>query len=133
MPNPAEIRTIVTSYVEMMCDTRVDDIMELFDQEATAEDPVGGELVQGIEALRNFYGAAAPMLQVELSGPICVAGNQCAFPLLAQLTMGDNVSYLDATDIFVFNEAGKITSMRAFWNPEELRPERQASTGSSTK
>ena len=133
MPSPAEIRAIVTSYVEMMCDTRVDDIMDLFDHEATAEDPVGGELVRGIEALRNFYGAAAPMLQVELSGPICVAGNQCAFPVLAQLTMGDNVSYLDATDVFVFNEAGKITSMRAFWNPQELRPERQANTGSSIK
>ena len=122
MPSPAEIRAIVTAYVEMMCDTRVDDIMDLFDQEATAEDPVGGELVQGIEALRNFYGAAAPMLQVELTGPICVAGNQCAFPLVAQLTMDDKVSYLDATDVFIFNEAGKITSMRAFWNPEELRP-----------
>ena len=126
MPSPPEIRNIVTSYVEMMCDSRVDDIMELFDHQATAEDPVGGELVQGIEALRSFYGAAAPLLQVELSGPICVAGNQCAFPIVAQLTMGDNVSYLDATDIFVFNEAGKITSMRAFWSPEELRPERQA-------
>ena len=124
MPSPAEIRAIVTAYVEMMCDTRVDDIMDLFDQEATAEDPVGGELVQGIEALRNFYGAAAPMLQVELTGPICVSGNQCAFPLVAQLTTADAVSYLDATDVFIFNEAGKITSMRAFWNPEELRPER---------
>jgi steroid delta-isomerase len=133
MPGPTEIRAIVTAYVEMMCETRVDDIMELFDHEATAEDPVGGELVRGIEALRNFYGAAAPMLQVELSGPICVAGNQCAFPVQAQLTMGDNVSYLDATDNFVFNEAGKITSMRAFWNPEELRPERQANTDSSIK
>jgi hypothetical protein len=44
--------------------------------------------------------------------------------------MGDTISYLDATDIFVFNEAGKITSMRAFWNPEELRPDRQANVSS---
>jgi len=106
----------------MMCATRVDDIMALFDEEATAEDPVGGEPVRGIEALRNFYGATAPLLQVELTGPICVAGNRCAFPLQAQLTMGDEVSYLDATDIFEFNDAGKITSMRAYWNPAELRP-----------
>jgi len=130
MPSPTEIRAIVASYIEMMCDTRVDDIMDLFDHEATAEDPVGGAMVRGIEALRNFYGAAAPMLQVELSGPICVAGNQCAFPVLAQLTVGDNISYLDATDIFVFNEAGKIASMRAFWNPEELRPDRRTNLGS---
>lgn len=64
------------------------------------------------------------MLKVELGGPICVAGNECAFPLVAQLTVEDSVSYLDATDLFSFNEAGKITSMRAYWNPEEMRPER---------
>ncbi len=124
MPSPEQIRAVVTSYVEMMCDSRVDDIMELFDDNATAEDPVGGELKRGKQALRDFYGFTAPLLQVELSGPICVAGNQCAFPVQAQLTVGENISYLDATDIFVFNEAGKITSMRAFWSPDELRPER---------
>jgi hypothetical protein len=44
--------------------------------------------------------------------------------LQAELTVGDTVSYFDATDTFTFSDAGKITSMRAYWNPEELRPER---------
>lgn len=33
----------------------------------------------------------------------------------------------DATDIFCFDDDGKITSMRAYWNPAELRVERYAS------
>ncbi len=124
MLTPAEVRALVSSYIDMMCKTEIDDIIALFAEDATAEDPVGGELQRGREALHAFYSAAAPMLQVELTGPVCVAGKECAFPILAQLTVGENVSYLDAVDVFAFNEEGKITSMRAFWNPQELRPGR---------
>jgi steroid delta-isomerase len=124
MPSPAEVRAIITSYVEMMCNSDVDSIIALFDDEATAEDPVGGDIQRGKEAIHAFYSGAAPLLQVELAGPICVSGKECAFPVLAQLTVGDNVSYLDAVDVFTFNDNGKIISMRAFWNPEEMRPNR---------
>ena len=124
MLEPEKIRTLIHSYVDMMCRSDIDGIIALYDPDATAEDPVGGEIQQGTEALRNFYALTAPMLQIELSGPICVTGNECAFPLLAELTMGENKSYLDATDVLTFGEDGKITSMRAYWNPAELRPQR---------
>ena len=124
MPTANEIRQIVLSYVDMMCSSDVEGIMALYADDATAEDPVGGDVQQGSEAIRNFYSMTAPLLQVELTGPICVAGNECAFPLLAQLTMGEDISYLDATDVLTFNDDGKISRMRAYWNPEELRPER---------
>jgi hypothetical protein len=52
-----------------------------------------------------------------------VAGSQ-AVPLLAEFTMKDQKRYIDAIDEFAFDEAGRITSMRAFWNPAELRPKR---------
>ena len=109
----------------MMCRSDIDGIMALYADDATAEDPVGGNPVQGSEALRGFYAMAAPALQVELTGPICVAGNQCAFPLLAQLTLGDKTQYLDAIDVLCFNVDGKITNMRAYWNPAELRAGRE--------
>ena len=124
MPSPSELRATIESYVEMMCQSDIDGIMALYADDATAEDPVGGDVQQGSEAIKNFYSMTAPLLQVELTGPICVAGNECAFPLLAQLTMGDDISYLDATDVLTFNDEGKISRMRAYWNPEELRPER---------
>ena len=122
MPQPTELRSIVASYVQMMCDTNIDGLMQLFDDAATVEDPVGGEILSGIDAVRAFYTAAAAMLQVELAGPVCVAGLQCAFPVRAQLTVDQSVSYLDAIDVFEFTEDGKIQSMRAYWNPQELRP-----------
>ncbi len=124
MPTPEEIRSVVDSYVKLMCSSDIDGILALYAEDATAEDPVGGEIQNGVEALRNFYTLTAPALQVELNGPVCVAGSQCAFLLLAKLTMGDNTQYLDATDVFEFNDEGKITSMRAYWNPAELRPNR---------
>lgn len=124
MPSPSEIRATIESYVEMMCQSDIEGIMALYADDATAEDPVGGDVQQGSEAIRNFYSMTAPLLQVELTGPICVAGNECAFPLLAQLTMGEDISYLDATDVLTFNDDGKISRMRAYWNPEELRPQR---------
>jgi steroid Delta-isomerase len=130
MPTPQEIRTIVHTYIEMMCASDIDGIMSLYAPDATAEDPVGGEPVRGIEALRAFYGAVAPALQVELRGPICVAGNECAFPLLAQLSLGDTQQYLDATDVLSFGDDGKITSMRAFWNPSEMRASREPADAS---
>ena len=124
MPSPSELRATIESYVEMMCRSDIEGIMALYADDATAEDPVGGDVQQGSEAIKNFYSMTAPLLQVELSGPICVAGNECAFPLLAQLTMGEDISYLDATDVLTFNDDGKISRMRAYWNPEELRPQR---------
>jgi steroid Delta-isomerase len=124
MLSPEEIKALISSYVDMMCKSDVEGIMALYADDATAEDPVGNEPIQGIDALREFYSMTAPLLQVELTGPICVAGSACAFPLLAELTMGDDKSYLDATDVFTFNEDGKITSMKAYWNMEEMRPER---------
>jgi steroid delta-isomerase len=124
MPSPEEIRTNVERYIAMMCASDVDGISELYAINATAEDPVGGDVQRGKEAITAFYGMTAPLLQIELTGPICVAGNQCAFPLLAALTMDGNTSYLDATDVLSFGEDGKITSMKAYWNPAELRPER---------
>ena len=124
MPSPSEIRATIESYVEMMCQSDIEGIMALYADDATAEDPVGGDVQQGSEAIKNFYAMTAPLLQVELTGPICVAGNECAFPLLAQLTMGEDISYLDATDVLTFDDDGKISRMRAYWNPEELRPQR---------
>ena len=124
MPTPEEIRAVVHSYVEMMCSSDIDGILSLYADGATAEDPVGGQVQEGPEALRNFYALTAPALQVELNGPICVSGQSCAFLLLAELTMGDAKQYLDATDVFSFDEDGKITSMRAYWDPAELRPTR---------
>ncbi len=124
MPSPDEMRATVERYVKMMCDSEIDGIIDLFADDAWAEDPVGGARIEGRENLRTFYGGAAPRLRVELTGPVRVAGNEAAFPLLAQLTLGDNTAFADVIDVMAFDEGGKLVSMRAYWNPAEMRPNR---------
>jgi steroid delta-isomerase len=45
-------------------------------------------------------------------------------PMLAELTINDQKSYIDVIDVMTFDDEGKITSMRAFWNPAEMRTTR---------
>ncbi len=124
MPTPDEVRSVIESYVRMMCSNDVDGIVDLYADGGTAEDPVGGKIQSGKDELRTFYAGTVPSLQVELTGPVRVAGNEAAFPMLAELTMNDNKLYLDVIDVMAFDDAGRITSMRAFWNPAEMRPNR---------
>ena len=124
MPNPQEIRSVMERYEKLMCDGDADGIAALYSDDCFVEDPVGGDPIQGIEAVRGFYAATSPNLQVEVSGPICVAGNHCAMPMLAELTMNDQKSYIDVIDVMTFDDDCKITSMKAYWSPMEMRPTR---------
>jgi steroid delta-isomerase len=124
MPSPDEIRDAIQSYIKLMCDSDIDGILDLYDENGKAEDPVGGALQEGKEALRNFYAGTAPKLHVEITGPIRIAGSECAVPLVAEITLGENKLYIDVIDTFCFSEAGKITSMRAYWDPSDMRPNR---------
>ena len=124
MPSPEEIRSVMSQYVKHLSGGDPDEMMKLFADDATVEDPVGGEVLQGRETLRGFYAATSPNLRVEITGPIRVAGKECAMPMLAQLTMNEQKLYIDVIDVMTFDDEGKITGMRAFWNPAEMRPTR---------
>jgi steroid delta-isomerase len=124
MPSPEEFRALMERYAKLMCESDAEGIAELYAADATVEDPVGGRVIQGRDVIRDFYAAAVPTLRVEITGPICVAGKECATPILAELTVGDRKSYIDVIDVMAFDDDGKITSMRAFWNPADIRPTR---------
>lgn len=122
MPGPDEIRTAMQSYIKFLTESDLDGIMGLYAEDATVEDPVGGPVQRGTDAIRSFYGAAIPNLKVELTGPIRVAGNECAMPMLAEIDLGDRAMLMDVIDVMKFDDEGKLVSMRAFWNPADMRP-----------
>ncbi len=122
MPSSDEIRRAVERYVKDLSAGDVDGIMDLYADAASVEDPVGGDPVLGADAVRVFYGATAGKLKVTLTGPVRVAGNECAFPMLARVELGGRTSEMDVIDVMKFDDAGKILSMRAFWNPADMRP-----------
>jgi len=127
MSDAENMKDAVRRYVQLLTDSDVEGIVGLYAEDGRMEDPVGTPPHQGHDALRQFYGATAPALSVEIAGPICTAGKSAAVLLLARLTMGeDNHAWIDATDVFTFNDAGLLQEVRAYWNPAEMRPTRES-------
>ena len=124
MPDPEHIRSAMQDYLKRLSAGDTEGIMALYADDATVEDPVGGEPIVGREAVRAFYAAAAGKLSVELTGPIRVAGVECAVPMLAEVDLGGAKRFMDVIDVMRFDEDGKVVSMRAFWSPADMRETR---------
>lgn len=98
-------------------------ILSLFAENATVEDPVGSEIVNGMPALRKFYtGAVSYDLQLTRTGPVRVAHKEAAFPFELVMEVNGILTKTHIIDVFKFNEKGKIISMRAFWGPTNQSP-----------
>ena len=108
---------VVHQYVEAFDKADMDIIREIYAADAIVEDPVGTPVHRGIEAVCAFYeGALTSGAKLELTGPARCTGNAVAFPF--QVKMPGAV--IDIIDVFEFNEEGKISSMRAYWGPENM-------------
>jgi len=106
---------IVNRYIDGVSSQDMDAIRDIFDEQGTVEDPVGTDVHVGMEAICKFYeGAFNAGVKVEPTGPVRCAGNAAAFPFVARVPNME----IQVIDIFEFNENGKITSMRAYWGPE---------------
>jgi steroid delta-isomerase len=97
----------------------------LFTPDAWIEDPVGTPRYEGAEAIGGFFAQSsglADSIELRLTGPVRVAAGECAFPMQARPMMGGATFCVDIIDVMTFDDAGKITTMRAFWDPAEMRP-----------
>ena len=94
-------------------------IEELFDMNATVEDPVGSEPHVGLDAIREFYlNGFSSVVKAELTGDIRCAANSAAFPFYVIAKIGDVRMKIEVIDVFEFNEQGRIRSMKAFWGKD---------------
>jgi len=55
MSTPEDNAKTVNTYLELAAHGRTDDIVDLYAEDGTVEDPVGGEVHIGREAIRGFY------------------------------------------------------------------------------
>jgi steroid delta-isomerase len=113
------IRATIGRYIEFMNDSDVDSIAELYAEDATLEDPIGTTPLRGREAIRGFYAAAVGQVELELTGSPRVAAGEAAFPMHARL---GGAQTMEVIDVMVFDDDGRIASMRAFWSTDEAQP-----------
>ncbi len=113
----------VDGYMRGLNEKDLEGILSLYADNATVEDPVGSEIVSGKVALREFYSGAVNIdLTVTRTGPVRIAGVEVAFPFQLRMDVGGESMKTDIIDVFRFDEAGKIVSMRAFWGPTNRKP-----------
>ena len=125
MPDADQIRATVARYAEVFTANDLDGYLALFADDATLEDPVGGEVHQGVEAIRAFWDMTremTPTIELAITGPVRVAGNEAAFPGEARPSLGDTPMAVPVIDTVAFDDDGKITRLRAFWDFADLRP-----------
>lgn len=112
----------VDSYLRGLNEKDLKGILSLYAENATVEDPVGSDLVEGMAAIKKFYGGAVTMdLKLTRIGPVRIAANEAAFPFQLEMEVDGKLMKTDIIDVFKFDEEGKIVSMRAFWGPSNRK------------
>jgi steroid delta-isomerase len=121
MATTEHITACVHAYIAGFSAGDAEAVVALFALDATVQDPIGSETLHGHEAIRGFYLRAMAMgAKLFLDGPIRAAANHAAFAFHAEVEAQGAHMRIDIIDVFAFDEAGSITSMRAFWSPENM-------------
>ena len=116
------IRQTFQRYTECVSAGDVAGLVALYDEEASIQIPVGGPVHRGIDAIRAFYADNELAERLEISGPLCIAGDEAAVPLVARLRREGQLYELDVIDVACFAPDGRFRSLRAFFDLEGMRP-----------
>ena len=125
MADEVTIRETIANYWKRFSAGDVDELVALFTDDATVEDPVGSPVHEGKEAVRAFYESAHALADsIELRGLdlTLVCGDQAAFAMEIRPTIGGATFVLNAIEVMTFADDGRITSMRAFFQQDLMRP-----------
>lgn len=102
--------------------------LDLFAEDAVVQDPVGvspldpsGRGQRGKAAIAAFYDRTIAKVKVSFDYPRSFAcGDECAFVGTVYSAFGGREMASEGVFVYRVNEAGKLVSLRAFW--EHARP-----------
>jgi steroid delta-isomerase len=120
MPAAEQITQTVTRYLDFVSKGQPDDVAALYADDATVEDPVGGEVHIGRQAIRGFYGAIENVNAETDVITLRALGNEAAFHWTLPLDFGGSGMRIDIISTMTFNEDGKIASMKAYWTQDNV-------------
>ena len=114
----AALESLVKRYLDTVATGTAADIAAMYAEDATVEDPVGGgEVHIGRQAIAGFY-------KLMESGDITTelltfraGGNEAAF--VFAITVGGSMR-IEPIEVMTFDGDGKITSMKAYWGPQNI-------------
>ena len=118
--SPEKIREVIEQYVARVATGTTDQILELFAEDATVEDPVGTEVRTTRAAIREFYSVLEGLEQAGEVLSVRIAGGQAAFLFELRTRAGEQTYTLAPIDVMTFDDDGRITSMRAYWSEADM-------------
>ena len=111
----------VHAYVRALNASDLNAIAALYAEDGTVEDPAGSPPKVGRAAIREFYAVSTSLqLVVELEGEIRVAEHACAFAFSVRVTHKGQLTTIRPIDVFEFDAAGRISSMRAYFGAPNI-------------
>ena len=121
MPTPEQMEAAVHAYVEAFAKGDPELAVAIFADDAVIEDPIGTPPRIGHAAIREFYvQSMATGATLHLAGPVRVAAAHAAFAMQVRLHWNGKDMAIDVIDTFAFDDAGKVTEMRAYFGPGNL-------------
>ena len=120
MPSAERITETVNRYVELAAKGGADDILELYASDATVEDPVGGEVHIGKQAVRGFYASLDGLERSSEMVTLRVLGHEAAYLWKLTVKMGDGGMRIEIISVMTFDDDAKITSMKAYWTQDNV-------------
>jgi steroid Delta-isomerase len=117
------IRATVLRYLSTFSDADREGWLDLFEESATVEDPVGSPLKRGRDEIGEFWDQShglADSISLELVQGPAISGNEAAFAMEAHARSGGTTMVVPTIDVMTFDAAGKIKSQRAFWEMSAL-------------
>jgi steroid Delta-isomerase len=127
MATPDDLAAAIDTYIERFRAGDSAAWVACFAEDATHEDPVGTEPHHGRAAIQASYEqslAIGGSLGLRARDEPIIVGNEAVVALEAWSGSGaDRVHMPRIIDHFTFDDDARITSVRAFWQLETVRPD----------
>lgn len=121
MPSAELITQNVNRYLELVGEGQPDAIADLYADDATVEDPVGGEVHIGRQAIRGFYAGMRTGKSETNVVTLRALGHEAAYFWGLTVDLGEGGTMrIEIISVMTFDDEGKIASMKAYWGPENI-------------
>jgi steroid delta-isomerase len=124
MATPEQMEAAFVAYCDRLTAGDADGVAALFAADATVEDPLGVRTYTGNDEIHAFYKGAIERAspEVRLVGPVRTTYvNEAAAPMQSRSNYGGTPREIDIIDVFAFDDAGLIVSMKAYWGDANMR------------
>ena len=116
-----KIREVIEAYVDRVAHGTADEVVALYADGATVEDPIGTDVRTTREAIHEFYAAIEGLEQEGRLVSARIAGGEAAFQFELATKAGEQTYTLAPIDVMTFDDDGLITTMRAFWGDDDMQ------------